>query len=45
MFQMTYVQIPEFDWLPRQQKGYFLLENSLLRKHKFDEADTLHTCL
>ena len=47
MFQMTFVKIPEFDWLPRQKKGvcFFLMLKHLLRNHNLDEADAQFTYL
>ena len=45
---MTFVQIGEFDWLSARQKGSIFVEmfkNLLLRNHKWDEAETWHTCL
>ena len=47
MIHMNFVQITEFDWLPWQQEGKFskkIFKNLLLRSHKGDEAETLHTC-
>ena len=47
-FHKTFVQIAEIDWLPGRQKGLMFEKNvkiPLLRNHKVDEADTLHTCL
>ena len=46
MFQMAFVQIPDFDCLPGRQKGYFLeknLKSFLLGNHKVNEAVTFHT--
>ena len=48
MFHTTFVQIGEFDWLSARQKGSIfvkMFKNLLLRNHKGDEAETLHTCL
>ena len=45
---MTFVQIGEFDWLSRRQKGSTfvkMFKNLLLRNHIGDEAETWHTCL
>ena len=47
MFHMTFVQIGEFDWLSRRQKGLIfvkMFKNLLLRNHMGDEAETWHTC-
>ena len=47
MIHMNFVQIAEFDWLPWQHKEYIfeqIFKNLLLRNHKGDEAETLHTC-
>ena len=45
-FNMAFVQIAEFDWLPGRHKGKFWREKHLLlRNHKVDEDDTFHTCL
>ena len=47
-FHMTFVQIGEFDWLSARQKGSIfvkMFKNLLLRSHKWDEAETWHTCL
>ena len=44
---MNFVQIAKVDWLPWQHKGYIfekILKNLLLRNHKGDDAETLHTC-
>ena len=48
MFHITFVQIGVFDWLLGRQKGSIFVKvfkNFLLRNHKEDEAETLHTCL
>ena len=42
MFQKTFVQIAEFDWLPGRQKGQIF--KNLLRNSNGDEAETWHTC-
>ena len=39
MIHMNFVQIAEFDWLPSEK-----IFKNLLRNHKEDEAETLHTC-
>ena len=41
------VQNAEFDWLPGRQKGLTFVKmlKNLLRNHKVEKADTLHTCL
>ena len=46
-FHMTFVQIGEFDWLSRRQKGSIFVKmfKNLLRTHIGDEAETWHTCL
>ena len=47
-FQMTFVQIGEFDWLSGRQEGSIfvkMFKNLLLRNRKGDEAETRHTCL
>ena len=46
-FDMTFVQIGEFDWLLGRQKGSIfvkMFKNLLLRNHIWDEAETWHTC-
>ena len=47
MFHGTFVEIAEFDWFAVRQKGLIFEKNvkNLLRNHKLDEADNLHTCL
>ena len=48
MFRTTFVQIGKSDWLSGRQKGSIfvkIFKNLLLRNHKGDEAETLHTCL
>ena len=48
MFDMTLVQIGEFDWLSGWQKRSIFVKfkkNLLLRNHIGDEAETWHTCL
>ena len=48
MFHMTFVQIGEFDWLSRRQKGLISLKmfkNVLLRNRIGNKAETWHTCL
>ena len=47
-FHTTFVQIGEFDLLSARQKGSIfvkMFKNLLLRNHKWDEAETWHTCL
>ena len=46
-FHTTFVQIGEFDWLSRRQKGSILVKmfKNLLRNHSGDEAETWYTCL
>ena len=47
-FHTTFVHIGKFDWLLGRQKGSIfvkMFKNLLLRNHKGDEAETLHTCL
>ena len=47
-FHTTFVEISEFDWLSGRQKGSIfvkMFKNLLLRNHKRDETETLHTCL
>ena len=47
-FHTTFVQIGKFDWLSARQKGSIfvkMFKNLLLRNHKWDEAETWHTCL
>ena len=47
MFNMTFVQIDDFDWLSGQHKGSIFQKmfKNLFRNHKGDEAQTWHTCL
>ena len=47
MFQKTFVQIAEFDWLPGRQKGLIFekIFKYLLRNRNGDEAEIWHTCL
>ena len=46
MFQTTFVQIGEFDWLSVRPKGLIFVKvfKNLLRNNKGDEAETWHTC-
>ena len=43
MFHMIFVQAAEFDLLPGRHKVY-VFKNLLLKNHKENEADILHTC-
>ena len=48
MFNTTFVEIGEFNWLSARQKASIfvkMFKNLLLRNHKMDEAETWHTCL
>ena len=44
MIHMNFVQIAEFDWLLWHHNMENIFKNLLLRNHKGDEAETLHTC-
>ena len=47
MSHMNFVQIAEFDWLPRNIKGKFSKKYSKIffsEDVRGDEAETLHTC-
>ena len=46
-FHMPFVQIGEFDWLSRRQKGLIFVKmfKNPLRNHIGEEAETWHTCL
>ena len=48
LLSKSVIRETEFDWLLARQKGSIfvkMFKNLLLRNHKADEAETLHTCL